>query len=81
MTHASLSPVTREMAGSCYERGRSRPICIRLEGATVRCRLKGTRKEFVCDARTVFNLAVRVTVAAQRAERKKLREEKRKERL
>lgn len=81
MTSAASSPVTREMLAQQFERGRRRAICIRLEGATVRCRLKGTRKEYVCDARSVFMLALRATAAQKKAERKAEREARRKERL
>lgn len=80
MTSAATSPCTREMLAQAFERGRNRPIVLRLEAGTVRCRLKGTRREYVIDARSVFFAAMRAHCAEQKRLKKLEREQRRKER-
>ena len=80
MTSAASSPVTREMLAAVYSRGRAREITIRLEGACLCCRLKGTRQTQTIDAKSVYMLAVRVTAEQIKRDRKAAREARRLER-
>ena len=80
MTHVSTSPVTREMLATHYERGRRRPVVVRLEGGTIRLRLKGTRRWYAVAVSSVWLLACRIAVeeakrtkVAERRERKAAR--------
>lgn len=77
MTNAGQSPVLREMLASYFQRGRQRPIVIRLEGGIIKLRLKGTRRWHSVDVRTVWLTAVRITVEAEKRARKLARQAQR----
>lgn len=69
MTHASASPVTREMLAVQYERGRNRSIIARLEGGCIKLRLKGTRRWYTVAVASVWMLAMRAAVQDRKKER------------
>jgi hypothetical protein len=66
-----------------YDRGRPRPIVVSLDPSRpslIGLRLKGTRRVYWIAVDGAYKLAVRNAIAAERAERAKAREEKRKKR-
>lgn len=72
--------VIRETAGALYQKGQLRPVIVELEagGALLRLRLKGQRTSYPLTYAELYKHAVRVEIAAKAAERKRLKDEKRK---
>jgi len=63
--------VRRETAVGIRDGGRSRPLLVELHPRHIELRQKGTRRRFSVSYDAIYDLAVKVIVRAQLAEKKK----------
>jgi hypothetical protein len=64
----------RETSATVFERSKSRPVIILVEpGGIISLRLKGNRKSYSLDLESLYDLAVKKALAAERAAKKKIR--------
>lgn len=77
MTNSGTSPVTRETLALQFERSKRRPVIVRIEGAALKLRLKGTRSWYTVAVSSVFALAIKIAAEERKRARKAARLAKR----
>jgi hypothetical protein len=64
----------RETSATVFERSKRRPLIISIEpGGIISLRLKGNHKSYSLDLESLYDLAVKKSLAAERAAKKKAR--------